>query len=315
LLEERRKSARLNSELEVMKKSEGSGKSAELRLEIARLNEELKKAKTESVNSGEASKLKDELSEERAKAAELEMLVAEKEEQLAEYSDGVFGQIANLAMPKVAYDVDLGIKNNFLSDHIYCYASGSEESSSILFSTIRKSCNANPNARIIILDLTTDSTIDRDFGAQTVKSPITWITGSENFTSFLADTKFKNVKILSTALAYMNDLFLLNIDWGKRIEELKSFADAVIINVGCLNNLVSKILFNSFSRVMRSHIIVKASPINIRATILNITGYSSISENVTVDCINFDKQSQGMYQRLAQKCKATIVKDSDIIAL
>lgn len=315
LLEERRKSARLSSELEVIKKSEGTGKSAELRVEIARLNNELKQAKSESVDTSEVAKLREELAEARAKTAELETTVLEKDEQIDEISDGVFGQIANLSMPKVAYDISLGMKEDFSNDHIYCYASGSDESSSLMFSTIRRSCMANPKARIIILDLTTDSTIDRDLGVQSVKSPINWITGSEEFLPYLANTKFNNVKVLSTALAYMNDLFLLNIDWGKRINELKAFADAIIINVGCINNLVAKILFNTFSQCMKSHIIVKATPINIRATILNITGFSHISENVTVDCINFDNSSKQMYQRLATKCKATIIKDSDIIAL
>lgn len=316
LLEERRKSARLTSEVEVLKKSEGSGKSAELRIEIAKLNEELRKSKASSVNTEELEAIKQELTQSRAKVAELEMTVLDTEEQIAELSSGVFAQMANLAMPKVAYDIKVPFDLDYTNEHIYCYASGSEESSSTIYSTIRRSCMANPKARIIILDLTTDSTIDRDFGINQVKSPIPWLTGSNPFTDFLADTKFNNVKVLSTALAYMNDLFLLQVDWNKRIEELKLVADAVIINVGCINNLIPKVLFNSFSMKMKSHIIVKATPINLRTTVLNITGFKQLSNLVTVDCVNFDNNSSKvMYQRLAQKCNATIIKDTDIIAL
>ena len=316
LLEERRKSARLSSEIEVLKKAESTNKSTELRAEITRLNEELKKAKEGGANKDEVEKLKAELAESRAKTASLETEMLVKDEELEEYSSGIFGQIANIAMPKVAYNINIDMPKSFMQGHIYCYASGSDESASVLFQTIKKSCLANPKARIIIFDLTTDSTIDRDFGIKAIKSPINWIIGSDKkFVPYLADTTLQNVKVLSTALAYMNDLFLLNIDWSERIEELSKTADAVIINVGCLNNLVSKILFNSFSKVMKSHIIVKATPINIRATILNITGYQSLSDSVTVNCVNFDNSSQVMYQKLASKCKATIIKDSDIIAL
>lgn len=315
LLEERRKTAKLSSELEVMKKNDDSGKADELRKEIVRLNDALAKAQESGGSSEEITLMKKELEESRERCANLELDIVEKDEQLKELNEGIFIQMANLASPKVAYNLKVSLPEK-LDGSFYCVTGGSAESNVSVYSLLKKSCIALSNKRILVVDLVTDTSVDREFGIRGITSPISWLNGADSFKGFLADTKFKNVKVLSTALAYLNDMFLLQVDWKKRLTELQGYADIVILNVGCLDNLVSKILFNSFSQIMQTYVIAKATPVNLRTIILNLTGFSPISPNVTVSCVNFnEKASKMMYQMLAKSYKSQILGETDVLKL
>lgn len=317
LLEERRKSSRLSAEVEVLKKSEDSSSSADLRLEIARLQNELDAAKSniEGKANIEIGSLKTELIDVRKRCADLELDLADRDEQVKEITSGVFGRMANIAIPRAVYDVALPPLTGEYGKFV-CVAGGSSESNQSLYAQIRKACEKNNSLRIVVFDLTIDSCVDREFGVVKISSPISWLSGGEPFQKFVAGTKFANVKVVSTALAYLNNLFLLNVDWQKRLSEIGDFADVYILNIGCLNNITTKVLFNTFSQVMKTYVIVKATPINLRTAILNLTGVKNMSSNVTTVCVNFDdKASRDMYQRLAQKFKAQILRDTEVLAL
>ena len=315
LLEERRKSARLSSEIDVLKKNEDSGKVTELRIEVAKLKSELEQARVGTVSAEEFKKVQNEMIEYRDRCTSLELDGVDKDEELNELTNGIFGKLANIAMPKTAYDVTID-KPKDVGERFYCVAGGSLESSTAVYQLLRRTCSADSKTRYLIIDLVTDTAIDREFGITTIKSPVQWLIGSEPFRNFIAETKFRNVRVLSTALDYLNYLALLQVDWQSRLDELKGFADVVIINIGCLNNMVSKVLFNTFSTVMKTHVITKATPVNLRTVILNMTGFGTVDSNVTIDCVNFDdKASKAMYQRLVQKYKAQIVKDTDVLRL
>lgn len=323
LAEERKKSARLSSELEVLKKTSDSGRSSELRIEIARLKRELEDTKKSSQstvdsadNSEEIIRLKNELQETRQRCADLEMDIIEKADVVREFESSVFGRMSEVAFSKVAYDIELpplgSIPQNFI-----CIAGGSLESNISVYEMIRKSCIQDTSKRIIILDLATDSHVDRILKVKQANSPVKWLEGSEPVKSFIAATDLPNVRILTVALAYLNELALLNVNWQKRLTDLSALnADTVIINVGCLNNVVTKILFNMLSKSMTSYIITKATPINLRSVILNITGFRKVSDNVTVACVDFDEgASRTMYQRLVAKCKARVYNQTDVLKL
>ena len=318
LLEERRKSARLTSEVEVLKKTDDSSKTSELRVEIARLKNELEQAKSANADSNaeEIERLTAELNSEKELRTSLELDIVDLNDQISELSESVFAQMQNVAMPKVPYDITLPVPVG-VGDNFYCVASGSEESTSSVYQTLRKACVADSSKRILIIDLVTDSSIDREFGISKVVSPINWLNGAESFKGYIASTKYPNVKVLSTALAYLNDLFLLSVNWQKKLNDLGAFnADVVVINIGCLNNTVTKVLFNMFSHCMKSYVITKATPVNLRTVILNLTGFKNLSPNVSVECVNFDdKASRGMYERLTAKYKAHIIQASDTLKL
>lgn len=315
LLEERRRSARLQSEVDVMKRTSGTEKASDLRVEIVRLKNELLEVKNSTVDAAEAETLRKQLKEARDRSAQLELALVDKDSQINSVMSSVFAQLQNIAMPKAAYDFKFGSLGG-LSDKFVVMASGSEESTANVYQVLRSACTA-ARKKVIIVDLVTDSSIDREFGIKSVVSPIDWLTGAESFRKYIADTRLGHVKVLSTALAYINDLFLMNVDWQSRLGELDAFsADVVVLYVGCLNNLVTKVLFDMFSKAMKAYVICKATPANIRTTILNLTGFPNLSPSVTVECVNFsDTASAGMYQRLVAKYKAQVLRDNEVLPL
>lgn len=315
LLEERRRSARLQSEVEVLKKTQSSEKSSDLRIELAKLQGELTSLHASTVPAAEAEAVKAELLETRERVAKLELDLVAKDNQMNAISSSVFAQLRNIAIPKGAYDFKFGgLRGTF--GKCICVASGSEESTVNVYQVLRSACTAQ-NKRTIIVDLVTDSSIDKEFGIKRIVSPIDWLNGKTPFQQFLADTRYGHVRVLSTALAYINDLFLLTVDWQSRLAELEAFsADTIVLYVGCLNNLVTKVLFDMFSRAMTTYVVVKATPVNLRTTILNLTGFKELSSTVTVECVNFsDTSSADMYQRLVAKYRAQILRDNDVLKL
>ena len=165
-----------------------------------------------------------------------------------------------------------------------------------------------------LADLVTDSYVDTVLGTSGVKSPIKWLQGAEPVQGYIARSKFNNVGVISTALAYINDLYFLNVDWGKRLSELHPLADYVIVNVGSLDNVVHTVLYNTFTAIMRGHIIVKATPINLRTAILHLTGLGTL-QNSLVSCVEFAPESQTFYAKLSSKFNSQILTAKDTLSL
>lgn len=314
LIEERRKTAKLNSELEILRKNDSSTKVADLRIEIATLRNKLEKQSGVS-NTEEVTRLNNEIVSLRERCASLEMDLVDKNYQIDEINSNIFTQMINVSLPKVVNNCCLSVPND-LSSKFVCVASGSAESLASTYQMLRRTCTAESKKRILIVDLVTDSYIDLDFGIQKIVTPIDWLSGAKNFKDYITNTRLNNVKVISTALAYLNDMYLLQVDWKARLKELDGFADVVILNIGCMDNLVTRILFNSFINIMSTHIIVKATPVNLRASILNLAGVQVKEGMLTVGCVNFDANaSKAMYQRLVSKYNSRIYKDSDILQI
>lgn len=321
LLEERRKAARMSSELEVLRNGNNLLSSGDNLVEINKLKKELAdtKQKLELAESKDTSSVisNEELVALKQKCADLEIEMVDKTNMLEEYQNGIFGKLANIALPKVAFDIKVDVPQHLTSNCV-AIASGSFESNFTMYQNLKRTCSATPDKKYIIVDLVSDTSIDMMFGIKQVNSPIPWLQGSQQFYSFLADTKYPNVKVLSTGLAYINELSFLTVDWVSRITELQNQADMIIFNVGCLNDFVAKVLFTSFCKIMKGHIVVKATPINLRTVILTLTGFKDkiVLNNVLVSCANFDTtQSKQLYQKLVQKCQAQILKDADVLKL
>lgn len=302
LLESRRLNSKLSSDLESMKKLDDSGKVQSLKIEVAQLKHKL----------SEYENTESDLDVLRNRCTDLELQLASSRNENKQL--GVFAQMHNISKPKLAYDCKLDLSD--IPNNLVCIAGGSAESTASTYQLLRKTCQKYEK-RCLILDLSNDSYIDREFGTKNVKNPSDWLLGLQPFTSCLASTKFNNVKVITTGLSYINDLSLLSIDWGTKLSELSSFADIVLIHIGSLNNSVTKILFNTFNSCMKSHIIVNATPINLRATILNLAGLVNLNKSLTtVDCVNFDiNTSRGIFQKLASKYNSQICSDDDVIFL
>ena len=66
---------------------------------------------------------------------------------------------------------------------------------------------------------------------------------------------------------------------------------------------------------MKTYVIVKATPINLRTVILALAGLT-ISKKVEVECVDYDeKSSKPVYLKLAQKFSAKILQGDDVLVV
>lgn len=299
---ERSETARLISEIETLKKINDTDKVSELRLEIARLKKELSTQSDINIED-----LKQEVSALREKNTRLELDIADKTEIEKELTEGVFGEMANTSYAKSVINVDLKLQYR-PSNKFFCIASGNGDSTISLYRLLAKSIVKNT----LLIDLTTESYSDVELGVLQASSPVSWLEGRDPIDRYIVNTKLPNLKVATVSLAYLNDLYLLRAEWGKLIQDIDRLPfDSIILNVGNLSNTISKILFNNFIKYMRSGVVVKASPVNLRITMLNLHGLQNITHNNIISCVDFISVSKGLYERLASKYNAQILSGVD----
>lgn len=280
-----------------------------LRLEISDYKSKIRIL--EDSSNEQSKSVSDEVVSLRERCASLEVSLLEKDNELKSVEGNVFSKMSVIASPKTVFNLTLDVPSDL--DNMYVFASGSYESNISTYQVLRRIC-ASINKSVLILDLVTDSYIDRELGVENILSPIEFLQGNKPLKDFVSKAKVGNTYVSSTAFSYLNSLYLLNVDWKYVLSNLQGLADIVIINVGCLNEIVSKVLFNAFSSVMQPHIVIKASPINLRTALLTMTGIPSAKKS-KISCVSFENSSKAMYQRLAQKFNTQILKDSDVLRL
>lgn len=319
--EQRAANKALQAELDAAKENLDAEKSSRVSLEgelsVLRINSEKQVASEEKV-SELTTKLRDTQQEVqnlmgyKSRCTELEIQIAEQKAKST--PSGVFASLGKMQALRSVFTSQLFSNISLYTDTI-CVAAGSSESVTETYNLIRTSCQAT-SKRCLILDLSLDSYIDREFGCKGILSPVDWLAGKAPYTNFLAKTSLPNAMIISLGLAYVNDVALLSIDWQSKLNEIKDFADKIIIYVGPLVNTVSKILFNSFSNSIPSHVVLKATPINIRTLLLTLTGLTNLNNNMlNINCVNYTTNSKVMYENLAAKYNSRILSSTEVIQL
>ena len=319
--EQRAANKALQAELDAARENLDAEKSSRVSLEgelsVLRINSEKQVASEEEV-SELTTKLRDAQQEVqnligyKSRCTELEIQLAEQKAKST--PSGVFAGLGKMQALRSVFTTKAFNSISLTTDTI-CVAAGSSESVTDTYNLIRTSCQAT-NKRCLILDLSLDSYIDREFGCRGILSPVDWLAGKAPYTNFLSKTSLPNAMIISLGLAYTNDVALLSIDWQSKLNEIKDFADKIIIYVGPLINTVSKILFNSFSNSIQSHVVLKATPINIRTLLLTLTGLTSLNNSMlSIDCVNYTTNSKVMYENLAAKYNSRILGSTEVIQL
>ena len=169
--------------------------------------------------------------------------------------------------------------------------------------------------RYLIVDLASESTIDRDLEVKEIVSPIQWLTGADKISNYLRPTKFNNVHVATFSTSYINDLYYFNVDWSKKFDELCQYANIIIFNIGCINNLTSKVLFNTFSSCMhRTYVITKASPLSVRSLSINVTSFVNMRKSVDLVCYDINSNaSKAMLSRMSQRYNIKTLENNSYI--
>ena len=291
-----------------------------LKTQVLELQGKLEQAQLDADNSVSSYKTRLELAQAevsklRQDLSASEATLAVRNEELGSMQSSIFTAMASTTLPKSVMNLQLDLPLRPYKN-LYVFASGSAESSASLYKTIRKQVSARKNSSYLILDIVTDTCIDRELGITPPKSPIDWLQGNAPVDNFIATSKsFPNARVISTALGYMNELFFLTVDWGAKFEELSKMADVVIINIGSLGGIVQNILYNSFTNMMRGFVLVKATPINLRTVFLHLTQFQSLSHTMVLCTDYSESTSKKLYDRLSAKYTTKILGENDSMSL
>ena len=239
----------------------------------------------------------------RAKIAELEEDNKTLQETMNEMSRGVYPSLQNSSLPKVKLQTTLDLGNTWFGDY-YVFGSASTYSNATAYKEIRRGLEYSTK-KCVVLDLSMDSYIDMEFKPRGVKNPLDWLSGRAEPVSALSQTAFDNVSVISLGLSFINPLYLLEIDWQKRLESLKSCAEVVIVYTGCLTDMVARVLYQSFITVMNGYLIVHATPINLRTAMLTLAGMLN-TDKIQVGCVNIGAGSESLLNTLQNKYKTVI---------
>lgn len=279
-------------------------------LRVSELEEEIQNLQQNHIQDrNDNAQLVDEL---KRRNAELEISLASKTQEV----DGIYMTMKKMVGPKVPCNMQIDNENNIsYGNNFMCVVSGSNESIDSTYNIIKRTCMKYPKKRFLILDLVTETSIDRVFNMAKVDFPRDWLENKSDFKKYVNKTSLDNTCVISTGLSYLNDVFLLNCNILEKLQELSVLDATIIVHIGCLNNLVSKILFNTLNPLMKTIVIAKATPINIRNVILAMTGLN-VTDKVRINCLDYDeKTSKNLYLRLAEKYNSSILQGDEVLSI
>ena len=227
------------------------------------------------------------------------------EEVLAELSDlrrkydtlssSVFSKISSLAMPNGSSRVHL-TRGGVTLNHIRFVFAGSTESRKGAYKALLNEFKGmQSNDRILIVDAVSETSIDYVFEIKKVKTGIDWFRRGGGVQNYISSTCLDNVKVLSAGLGYINDSYLLTVDWESRLTELENSGYNVILFCGDISNIVGRVMHESFASLGNSMIYVHGNAIGSRTIVSNLRGLSNSKDSI-VCYFEFNKQMRRFYQ-------------------
>lgn len=283
----------LKREIDEVKKSdsEKASKIEELKSSVSEKDDslvQLNKEKLDLMSKVEAYQNNSELT-----SASKEFLTLKRE--LVDLRDGVFGKIASCALPSGSLRVNL-IPKIFQEEYgnIKFIFSGTSESKKgsykCLFNELSR---ANFDVKFLVVDVTSETCIDYVFGIRKLIPGGDWFAKGGGVQPYVSDTLINNVKVLSFGLRFVNDAYLLTVDWKSRLHELNNSGYQVFLYCGDIGSLVGRVFHESFAGLSTSVIYVHGNVVGGRSLILNLRGLTNADKSTVVyfsyiaDCEKF----------------------------
>lgn len=155
----------------------------------------------------------------------------------------------------------------------------------------------DPKKPILIVDAVAETTIDYSFQLRNVKTGMPWFAKGGKIAPYLSDTALPNVKVLSPGLNYINGFYLLDVDWGHRLNELENSGYNVVVIGGSLSENVPRVLFENFSETGHTQVVTVGLMTSIRNLILNFRGLRT-GKNSDLVFLKFHPEARRYLSRL-----------------
>lgn len=223
----------------------------------------------------------------------------------ASLQTSIFSVLSTKALPYSGIGVPLfkGIIQNL--SNVQFLFSGSTESRKGTYKHLFNILANSSSEKYLIVDVTSETAMDYVFQIKKVTDGMEWFSVGGGINKYLSSTCLPNVKALLPKIGYINDAFFLNVDWGKRLVEMDNSGYKVVMYCGDISNLVSRVLFESFSKVGDTTVCVHGNAIGSRSIITNSNGLSGI-KNSKVCYYDYDKNMQAFFDIMSKKCNCSI---------
>lgn len=192
-----------------------------------------------------------------------------------------FGKIASFASPKSSPVVKVIRNTQLRLNNVRFTFSGNAESRKGTYKCLLDEFKAvGMNAKFIIVDLVSETSIDYVFEIQKVRAGLEWFRIGGDMSPYLSDTCLQNTKVLSPGLGYINDVYFLSVPWERRLIELENSGYLVVLYCGDVSNVVGRVLHESFVGHGASIIYVQGNAVGSRSIITNLKGISNSKESL-----------------------------------
>lgn len=217
-----------------------------------------------------------ELIELRSAREETSSLAAtfEDMDKVSEFKNSIFGKIQNSALPKSAPPaIDLGSAK--YKNIMFMFA-GNQESTIDVYKRLQMISGSfgRNNMKGLIIDLSQESNFDYEF-LTAVKPSTAWFENGGSLSKHIvAAPKSPNTSLMSGGGGeFLNESYLLTIDWAKRLDELNRSGYKVIIYLGNIGSLVGRSLYQTLAGRGRTKIYAKGSISSVRFLYSNLKSF------------------------------------------
>ena len=319
LAKTRRELAKVNTECTSLRSQLESSTLSGLNSENMALKAELERMRKQVTDTSELEASKNEVLQLRVRVSDLESQNAALQMRSSGGSMGSLFAGGGDILIKGVYNQTLHTQLQPNYSNFKLFLAGSADSTRVLYETLTRACAASQK-RILVLDITTDSSVDAAFGIKSAPAPTDWLCGTADFRNYHTTTRFQNVNVITTALAYVNKLYFAKVDWAARLADLNGFADLCVIVLDGLGDYVVKAMYNTFAKVMESYVVVHSTPTNMRAAYMALLGTTGYREALAhVICAKYNNNNAMLQSllnlMLKQSMKARAMLDTEVLTL
>lgn len=197
-----------------------------------------------------------------------------EQRRMAEFSSSTFKKLEETSLPRESpAEIDLG---SVMYPNIVFVFSGSAESQARVFKQIRGIAGNfdQRGIRGLIADFSVDSIADYDLGTMPKQGSLDWLATGGDIKKLVTPVRdIKSLEFVSLIPeGFVNDSYLLSVDWGARLQELNATGYRSIVYLGSISTLVGRVLFNSVAGRGVTRVYTMGSLLSARSVHQNLSG-------------------------------------------
>lgn len=227
-------------------------------------------------------------------------------ESVAQFESSIFYGISKSAMPKSLPPM-LPISNDKYKNITFVFSATRSSTDDTMRSILNytNSIASSWSGGVLVLDISNETVTDYIFGGPVTSQGVRWAEGGVEVDKIVSTPSIGNspsgqVRFLSLGgSSFVNDAYLLDIDWSTRLRELENSGYKIVIYAGCLSDMVGRVFYRTFADKGQTRVYSKGNLVSMRSAYYNLSAmpfYDSVKLHI-FDLIH-SKTSQHVIQSL-----------------